>query len=345
MPDNVLVIMSDEHTRSVLGAYGNSNVKTPNLDRLANEGVRFDSAYTPSPICISARASFATGTPVFENRCWSSAEPYYGQSESWMHRLKSKGHDVVAIGKQHYRSENDDCGFTEQHLPMYLTNEGKGWPQALMRKPLGTFSGTRELANEVGPGETSYTQYDRDITSKAKHWISEQSINRSDKPWVLFVSFICPHYPLVAPLEFYQLYENAKLPAAFDTDVNQQLKHPVIDQMRKFWDYNDYFNEVTQKEGLKNYYGLCSFVDDNVGQVIEALNASGMRDETQIIYTSDHGDMTGNHGIWCKSFMYEDSVGIPMILNGPGNEPGVNKNPSFSCRYGSDNRNNGLQRC
>ncbi len=76
---NVLVIMSDEHTRSVMGAYGNPFVKTPVLDKLANDGVRFENAYTPSPICIAARASFATGTQVFEHRCWSSAEPYFGQ--------------------------------------------------------------------------------------------------------------------------------------------------------------------------------------------------------------------------------------------------------------------------
>ena len=95
-PGNVLVLMSDEHTRSVLGAYGNPLAQTPTLDRLAAGGVRFDNAYTPSPVCISARASFATGTQVFENRCWSSAEPYYGQQPSWMHRLRNRGHDVVA---------------------------------------------------------------------------------------------------------------------------------------------------------------------------------------------------------------------------------------------------------
>ena len=324
---NVLVIMSDEHTRSMMGAYGNPLVKTPALDQLANSGIRFENAYTPSPICISARASFATGTQVFEHRCWSSAEPYYGQHQSWMHRLRARGNEVVSIGKLHYRSGRDDCGFSDRLLPMFLANDGAGWPLALLRRPLASFPEAAELASTVGPGETSYTQYDRDITATAVQWLQTRVLQKSDKAWVLFVSFICPHYPLSAPEEFYNQYRDVELPHPYDFDPEKQVKHPVLDQMRKFWNYNDYFSEESQIEGLRNYYGLCSFMDDNIRQILDALEQSGSGDNTQIIYTSDHGDMTGNHGIWGKCYMYEDSVGIPMTLTGPGIESGVNKTP------------------
>ncbi len=325
--NNVIVIMSDEHTRSVMGAYGNSQVRTPTLDRLANDGIRFERAYTPSPICIPARASFATGTYTFEHRCWSSAEPYYGQQPSWMHRLRDKGHEVVSIGKLHYRSAADDHGFSEEILPMYLANEGRGWPQGLFRKPMAEFSETAELAAGIGPGESSYTRYDRDITAASVDWLKRRVDQDTLKPWVLFVSFVCPHFPLSAPQEFYNLYRDMDLPQAYDCDPEKQLKHPVIDEMRKFWNYNDYFDSAMQIEGLKNYYGLCSFLDDNVAQVLSALEATGQTGNTQVIYTSDHGDLIGNHGIWCKSFMYEDSVGIPMTLTGPGISPCVNNTP------------------
>ncbi len=295
--NNVIVLMSDEHTRSVMGAYGNPLVHTPTLDRLAAEGVRFDNAYTPSPICISARASFATGTPVFEHGCWSSAEPYYGQQQSWMHRLRDKGHQVVSIGKLHYRSADDDTGFSEQILPMYLANNGRGWPQGLQRKPMGSFPDASEMAAILGPGETSYTQYDRDITAAAVNWLEQRAASDS-QPWVLFVSFICPHFPLSAPQQFYDLYRDVELPEPYDLDANARLKHPVIDEMRQFWNYADYFDRNSEIEGLKNYYGLCSYLDDNVAQVLQALNRSGQADNTQVIYTSDHGDMIGNHGIW-----------------------------------------------
>ena len=325
--NNVLVLMSDEHTRSVMGAYGNEQVQTPTLDSLANNGVRFERAYTPSPICIPARASFATGTYPFEHRCWSSAEPYYGQQKSWMHRLRNKGHEVVSIGKLHYRSAADDHGFSEEILPMYLANEGRGWPQGLMRKTLSGFSGTVELAAGIGPGETSYTQYDREITAASVSWLKNKEQSDEQHPWVLYVSFVSPHFPLSAPQAFYDLYRDIELPLAYDSDPDRQIKHPVIDSMREFWNYNDYFDADMQVEGLKNYYGLCSFLDDNIAQVLAALETTGEADNTQIIYTSDHGDLIGNHGIWCKSFMYEDSVGIPMTLTGPGIKPCVNNTP------------------
>lgn len=323
---NFIVFMSDEHTPSVMGAYGNEFVQTPNLDRLAARGVRFSTAYTPSPICISARASFATGKPVFEHACWSSAEPYYGQHRSWMHRLRERGHEVVSIGKLHFRSGQDDNGFSEEILPMYLTNDGKGWPQGLQRKPLADFPGTVELAAGVGPGETSYTEYDRRITAAAIDWLGRRDPADAN-PWVLFVSLVCPHFPLSAPEEFYHLYRDVELPAPFDRDPATRLRHPVIDEMRRFWNYADYFDAESEVEGLRNYYGLCSFLDDNVGRILAVLDACGQADNTQVLYTSDHGDLIGNHGIWCKSFMYEDSVGIPMTLSGPGIEPSVNPTP------------------
>ena len=324
--NNVIVFMSDEHTCSVMGAYGNQLVHTPTLDALAASGVRFDNAYTSSPICISARASFATGTQVFEHRCWSSAEPYYGQQQSWMHRLRERGHQVVSIGKLHYRSAADDTGFSEQILPMYLANNGAGWPQGLQRKPMARFPDAAEMANILGPGETSYTQYDRDITAAAVKWLEQQQ-PVDGKPWILFVSFICPHFPLSAPQQFYDLYRDMELPGPYDTDPDLLLKHPVIDEMRQFWNYADYFDEAAEKEGLKNYYGLCSFLDDNVSQVLTALNKSAYSENTQILYTSDHGDMIGNHGIWGKCYMYEDSVGIPLTFSGPGIEPSTNSTP------------------
>jgi choline-sulfatase len=324
--NNVIVFMSDEHNRSVTGAYGNSLAQTPALDRLASEGLRFDNAYTPSPICIPARASFATGEPVFEHRCWSSAEPYYGQRQSWMHRLRERGHEVVSIGKLHYRSASDDVGFSESILPMYLANGGRGWPQGLQRKPMAEFPEAAEMATNLGPGETDYTRYDRDVTDASIDWL-ERRRGAAQKPWVLFVSFICPHYPLSAPEAFFDRFRNVEVPPPCDREPTRRLRHPVIDEMRRFWSYADYFDEDSEVLGLRNYYALCSFLDDNIARVLDALEGCGQSGNTQIIYTSDHGDQIGNHGIWGKSYMYEDSVGIPLILGGAGIEAGSNPTP------------------
>lgn len=325
MADNLLILMSDEHTRSVLGAYGNPVAKTPVLDRLAARGVRFSNAYTPSPICISARASFATGLPVFEHRCWSSAEAWFGEPRSWMHRLRERGHEVVSIGKLHFRSADDDTGFSESRLPMYLANGGRGWPQGLQRKPMCEFPEAADMAAELGPGESDYTRYDREITAAAVDWLAAR--RTTGDPWVLFVSFVSPHFPLTAPDEYYDLYRDVELPRPFDRDSSAREPHAVMDAMREFWNYADYFDPASEVVALRNYYGLCSFLDANIGRVLGALESAGLSGTTQIVYTSDHGDLIGNHGIWGKCFMYEDSAGIPMLLAGPGIEPGVNSTP------------------
>lgn len=324
---NVLIICSDEHARSTLGCYGNDVIQTPTLDKLASRGVRFTRAYTPSPICIPARACLATGLNVFENRCWSSAEPYHGQCESYMHRLRAAGHTVVSIGKLHFRSAEDDNGFGEELLPMYVANDGRGWPQGLLRNPLPVFDETRELAEQCGPGESDYTDYDRRITAESCRWLERYGAKVKDKPWSLFVSFVSPHYPLVAPQPFFDRYEGIRLPEPFGCSVGKREEHPVLREMRHFWNYDEFFNEETRAMARRCYYGLCSFLDDNIRQILQSLDNSGQANATTVLYLSDHGEMLGNHGFWTKSVMYEDSVAIPLILAGPGVASGVNPTP------------------
>ena len=238
----------------------------------------------------------------------------------------SGGHDVVSIGKLHFRSASDDTGFSDRILPMYLANQGMGWPQSLQRKPLGSFPGAAEMASLLGPGETSYTRYDRDITAAAVDWLRQRRPTAS-KPWVLYVSLVSPHFPLSAPQRFYDLYQGETLPEPWNTNPADQVEHPVIDAMRGFWNYAEHFDQESERIGLKNYYGLCSFLDDNVARILDALELSGQAEDTLVIYTSDHGDMLGNHGIWGKCFMYEDSVGVPLVMCGPGIESSINVTP------------------
>lgn len=323
---NFLILCSDEHSRSAVGCYDHPAVKTPTLDRLAARGTRFTQAYTPSPICIPARASLATGLNVFQNCCWSSAEPYYGQSEGWMHRLRGAGNDVVSIGKLHFRSGADDNGFCEEILPMYLANEGRGWPQGLLRQPLPDYADAKELALESGPGDSTYTEYDRKITTETCSWLKGRS-SKPNTPWTLFASFVSPHYPLTCPQPFFDLYEGVDIPEPFAHSASDRPNHPVLLEMMKFWNYDDYFDPQTRRLARRCYYGLCSFLDDNIRQVLGALEDSGQADNTIVLYISDHGEMLGNHGFWTKSVMFEDSVAVPMIIAGPGIGTGVNETP------------------
>ncbi|MEM7538307.1 MAG: sulfatase-like hydrolase/transferase [Chloroflexota bacterium] len=331
-PQNLLYIISDEHTPSVLGCYGNSVVQTPNLDRLAASGTRFTNAYTPCPMCVPTRASLATGQYVHQLRTWGSTQPYDGYHaglghQSWGHRLRDVGHRVTSIGKLHFRELHERNGFSEEILPMHIVN-GVGWVKGLLRDKLPSYAReAREYAEQIGPGESSYTDYDRRITRAAKRWLEERADENTEKPWVLFLSFVCPHYPLYAPEEFYALYDPKIHPNLIEPPYayapDQRPTHPFMQEFYNFYHYDPYFTDQTIAIARASYYALCTFLDDNIGQVLKTLQECGLAEETRVIYTSDHGDMLGNHGQWTKMSMYEDSVGIPFIMSGEGIPSGV----------------------
>jgi len=322
-PANLLIICSDEHTRSALACYGNPVVRTPNLDRLAAGGVRFTNAYTSSPVCVPARASMATGRYVHEIGTWSSAEPYRGTPAGWGHRLMSEGHRVVSIGKLHYRSSDDANGFEPEILPMHVL-DGIGWTLGLQRsEPLPAYDAPVEFANDAGPGESIYTRYDRDVLAAALNWLEAEGTRDTGRPWALFVSFVAPHYPLRAPQPFFDLYADADLGVPLHPQSEQRNNHPVLRRLADFYDYDRHFNKDTRRTARQAYYGLCSFLDDNIGQLLTALEDNRLASTTRILYLTDHGEMLGDHGFWTKCVMYENSVAVPMILSGPGVPAGI----------------------
>lgn len=312
MSYNFLIIMSDEHSRKVCGSYGNPVIQTPNLDALAARGTLFANAYTPSPICVPARASFATGVPVHMTGHWDNSFGYAGEPKSWAHVLSDAGHEVVSIGKLHYRSGDVDLGFAQSIEPLYVLN-GEGDILGCVREPLPPRWKTLKMAEEIGPGETAYTSYDRRIRDAAVKWLSDKNTVQSEKPWTAFVSFIAPHFPLIAPEEFYARYENLNLMPTKPLDEDE---HPWLKAFRSSFLYDNFDDEKT-RIALTSYYGLISFMDDNVGQVLSALDASGQRENTIVIYVSDHGDNAGERGLWGKSTLFEEASGIPTIIAGP----------------------------
>jgi len=317
-PQNLLIILSDEHSRKVLGCYGNPIVKTPHLDALAERGVRFTDAYTTCPICVPARAAFALGKYVHQIGFWDNADPYDGSQTSWHHLLRARGHEVVSIGKLHFRSADDDNGFTREILPMHVV-EGKGDLIGLLRNPLARRGSAKKLAATAGPGESTYTQYDRAIADAAQTWLREEGAKPRDKPWVLFVSFVAPHFPLIAPAEYYDDYARQDLPMPKLHRRPDARSHPYVREYAATVDYGAYFEDDAHiKRALAAYYGLCTFLDAQIGRVLGALKAAGLEGNTRVLYTSDHGDNLGARGLWGKSTMYEESAGCPLIVAGEG---------------------------
>jgi len=316
-PANLLFIMSDEHNKRVLGSYGHPMISTPHLDRLAARGTRFTNAYTNCPICVPARAAFATGQYVHRIRYWDNAIAYDGRASSWGHRLMAQGHRVTSIGKLHYvDSDAARNGFDEEILPLHIVN-GVGDLLGLIRDELPRRPGSAKLGPEAGRGESEYTHYDRSIAQETVRWLSKEAPKHASKPWALYVGFVSPHYPLIAPPEFYDLYPEDKVPSPDMYEPEQRPRHPFTDAMRQCLCFDESFDPPMVRRALAAYMGLVSFLDDNIGGILRALEETGLAATTRVIYSSDHGDNLGTRGLWGKSTMYEESAGIPMILAGP----------------------------
>jgi choline-sulfatase len=323
-PTNTLFILSDEHSRRVLGCYGHEMIRTPNLDRLAASGVRFSDAYTNSPICVPARASLATGRYPHEIRFWDNGIPYDGSVPSWHHRLKAAGHEVTSIGKLHFRSADDDNGFSQEVMPLHVV-DGIGDPAGWLRQPLAVRKAALKLAQQAGRGDSDYQGYDGRITDAAVDWLKARAAAPPEKPWTLFVSLVCPHFPLIARPEWYDLYPEDKVPVPALYDPAQWPDHPYVRAIRECQIYQKGFaaNPGSLQRALAAYFGLVSYVDHNVGRLVAALEASGLAGTTRVLYSSDHGDNLGTRGLWGKSTMYEEAAGVPMIIAGPGLPQGV----------------------
>ncbi|MEX0278862.1 MAG: sulfatase-like hydrolase/transferase [Ruegeria sp.] len=315
---NLLVIMSDEHQARAMGCAGHPFVQTPHLDALASRGTRFTNAYTPCPICVPARACFATGQPVHVTRLWDNAMPYSGQIQGWGHALQRGGIPVESIGKLHYRAPEDPAGFDVEHLPMMVA-DGVGMVWASIRREDERVTvGPRMLGEYIGPGQSKYTEYDAAVTKRTEDWLMDRANQSGDRPWCLYVGLVAPHFPLVCPEEFFEMYPSDALPAVKLHPAKGHQRHPWVEKQNAMMDSESRFNSEEERlAAMSAYYGLTSWLDSNVGRIITALQASGMAEDTVIVYTSDHGDNVGARGLWGKSNLYEESVAIPMIMAGP----------------------------
>jgi len=309
-----IVVMSDEHSGIALSGQGHPWIKTPFMDSFARRATRFDSAYTNSPICIPARASFTTSRYAHASRNWDNALPYIGEPRGWTHLLRDAGMDVTSIGKLHFRNDTDDTGFSRQLLPMHVV-DGIGDLLGAVRDPLPIRHKAKSLAEEIGIGESTYTQYDRAIAAQSIRLIQERA---GEDNWVLFCSFVAPHFPLIAPEEFAALYTLDDIPLPKQSVAASRHDHPWIAALRECFPHDKHFDDALRKRALLSYAALCSFMDAHFAQICQAVEDSGLADDALIIYTSDHGDNMGARGLWGKSTLYEEAARVPLMLRAPG---------------------------
>ncbi len=174
----------------------------------------------------------------------------------------------------------------------------------------------RMLGEYIGPGESTYTQYDTAVTAHTKEWLSTRA-HALKKPWCLYVGLVAPHFPFVVPQEFYDMYPTDSLPEVKLHPTTGYVRHPWIEKQNALMDSEANFTSADERlSAMACYYGLCSWMDHNVGIIMDTLETEGLLDSTTVVYTSDHGDNVGARGLWGKSNMYEESCAVPLIMAG-----------------------------
>ncbi|MGW1342831.1 sulfatase-like hydrolase/transferase [Kribbella sp. NPDC002412] len=308
---NILVVLSDEHTASAAGWAGHPQVRTPHLDRLAAQSVSFDRAYTNSPMCVPSRLSLMTGKYVHQIGAWDNGVIPGPDFRSWGHHLRD--YQTVIAGRTHFNGPDRLLGFDRR-----LTDDLDCWVDHSGRPPRRTAEWQRPTNSHVtehGAGDHVHTRHDVAATDAALDFLSDPG----PQPFLLYVGYMHPHFPLVAPPDFRDLYDPAdvELPPTWDEPAAAQ--HPVISLLRHGFRNDEPISEEQVREATVCYWALISHLDHQVGRLLAAVP-----DDTVVIYTSDHGEMAGHHGIWQKQCFYEPSVRIPLLLRHPSLTPARN---------------------
>jgi choline-sulfatase len=312
-----LVFMTDEQDGLSLGCAGHPFVRTPHMDALAARGTRFANAFTPSPICVPARASFATGQWVHRIGYWDNAMGYDGRVPGWGHALQAAGHRVESIGKLHYVNAQAPTGFDRQHQPLHLA-DGVGQVWGSVRDPMPSQPRPSRLFQKLGPGESDYNRYDRASADIAVQWLRENAQASDPRPWTLYVGFVAPHFPLVVPQRYLDHIDLDVLPPPRLHPLDGFARHPWVQRHAEFYDCDAELGTPQRRRmALACYFALMEFIDEQIGRVLQALRETGLQDRTRVIVTSDHGDNQGARGLWNKSTLYREATQVPLIVAGP----------------------------
>ncbi len=324
---HVLVLMSDEHCPQVTGCYGDPLVRTPNLDRLAADGVLFERAYCNNPICVPGRYSILTGRlprEIGSTRFDHGLDP--GQLTYARHFAQS-GYQTTCVGKMHFQGLEQMHGWMfRPYGDMQVLHHGKlpGYQGGAF--PGNTPPSLADLVADARPGMDGFILFDEPIAPITRTTLLDYFrpvINppktHHARPLLCQVSWKTPHWPFWGPPEYFNHYiQHIGLPEIPPPAPEEE--HPWMKHKHK-WEVPYQPTDTQIRRARAAYWALVSYLDRQVGLVLDVLDELGLRDQFLIVYHSDHGELAGNHGSWGKGCMYEHSVRVPLIFSWPGRVP------------------------
>lgn len=320
---NILILMADQLAGPFFRDGPADWLHAPHLKRLAERSVRFTNAYTASPLCAPARASFMSGQLPRRTRVYDNAAEFTSSVPTFAHHLRRAGYQTALSGKMHFVGPDQLHGL-EQRLTTDIYPADFGWTPDY-RKPgeridwwyhnLGSVSGAgvAEITNQY--------EYDDEVAHHAAQKLYDLSRGHDARPWCLTVSFTHPHDPYVARRRYWDLYEDcehldpevAPIPYA-EMDPHSQRLMDACD-----WRKSEITPEMVRR-ARRGYFANISYIDDKVGELLAVLEAT--RQEAIVVVLSDHGDMLGERGLWFKMNFFEGSAGVPLMIAAPGLAPG-----------------------
>jgi len=316
---NLLIVMADQLTALALGCYGNPAVKSPNIDRLAQEGVIFDAAYSSSPLCTPARYAFMTGQNISACGGYDNAAYMPATMPTFAHYLRLMGYHTCLSGKMHFVGPDQLHGF-EDRVTTDIYPADFGWipDWTNPHERIDLWYHNMSSVKQAGVAAiTNQLAYDDEVGAQAIRAIYDHARSEDDRPLALVASFIHPHDPYATRQQFWDLYEDVEIKLPEVARPSSQDAHNA--RLEKVIDLDAV--EISDAEIInarRAYYGNVSYVDAWLGRLRSTLDECGMSDNTTILFTSDHGDMLGEFGLWYKMSMREWSNRIPMIVHQPG---------------------------
>ncbi|MFI3325262.1 MAG: sulfatase-like hydrolase/transferase [Clostridia bacterium] len=324
---NLLVICSDEHNGKILGCLNHPFVKTPNLDKLASQGTCFTNAYCNSPVCTPSRMSFITGKYTHQISSWHMGMALDEKEMTWAKKLSDNGIKSTMLGKMDFCGPYQSGGFSDykiiqrrqqwKEVPCKIPFNArlKGYTRKDKRAHILN-AGIREdvvTDGKNGSKDTlGYYDHDRIVTQWAIDYLKEKI--SSNQPWALYVGLLYPHWPFCVPKKYFDMYyKNVDLP--IDMNLDNPNLHPLLKELQVSMQLDGITNEQV-RTAVATYYGMITCMDDMVGEILNQLEIQGLTENTNIIYTSDHGELIGEHGLFYKQCPYDGSSKIPLIIKG-----------------------------
>jgi len=322
---NIVVIMADQLSPQYCGTYGHALVKTPHMDAVAEQGMRFNAAYCNTPLCAPSRFSFMSGQLVSRIAGYDNGSEFKASIPTFAHALRQQGYRTCLSGKMHFVGPDQLHGF-EERLTTDIYPADHAWTPdwEAPDERIDKWYHNMDAVKEAGSAVTTFQfEYDEETAFLARRRIFQYAME-DIKPFAMVASFIHPHDPYIARPEWWNLYNDDEI----DLPETSTGSDPHTERLKVGIkaDVDDVTDEQI-KNARHAYYANVSYFDSKVGEIIKALKEADLYDNTLIIITADHGDMLGERGLWYKMNFFEHSARVPLLVSGPGVRHGQSDEP------------------